>query len=56
MFTQSVRLSSVDGLHEVVVVDPVDRDEDEAQDVREQPPLLVEDVAEVVVRIATTRR
>ena len=36
--------------HQVVVVDPVDRDEDEAQQVCEEPALLVHDVGEVVPR------
>ena len=40
----------VDDLHQVVVVHPVDRDEDEAQQVDEQLALLVQDVGEVVAR------
>ena len=40
----------VDDLHQVVVVDPVDRDEDEAEQVGEQAALLVQDVGQVAPR------
>ena len=49
MFAHSTRPSiRSHHLEQVVVVHPVDRDEDEAEDVGEELPLLVEDVAEVI--------